>query len=153
MKTIEHLKLIANDGDNYWLEINGETFGIRYDGTGVMDFEGRPASPEFLNENGGLVEELKAAARDLSIKSKTSGFTVSALMKSFRAQFLENTGEVLDFRKHVYLDNQYGCTPVFGYEMAEAIVDVIYTFGQNLVDDNPQHFPHFSGWIYNTQIF
>ena len=150
MKTIEQLKLIANDGDNYWFEIESETFGIRYDGTGVMDFDGQPATESFLNENWELVAVLEAAARALS--SKPSDFTVGALMKRFRAQFLENTGEVLDFRKHVYLENQYGCSPVFGYEMAETIIDEIYTFAQGLVDDNAELFPSFSGWEYNTQM-
>ena len=150
MKTIEHLKLIANDGNNYWFEIQGETFGIRYDATGVMDFDGQPATESFLRGNWELVEALEKAARALS--SKPSNFTVDALMKRLRAQFLKNTGEVLDFRKHWYLENQYGLAPVFSYDMAETIVNEIYTFGQNCIDDNPQLFPDFSGWEYNKDM-
>ena len=144
------VKLTANDGDNYWFDVEGETFGIRQDATGIMDFDGRPATESFLNENWELVAVLEAAARALS--SKPSDFTVGALMKRFRAQFLENTGEVLDFRKHVYLENQYGCSPVFGYEMAETIIDEIYTFAQDFVDGNQEHFPGFGGWEYNKQM-
>jgi len=144
------IMLIENDGDNYWFDVDGETFGIRQDATGVMDFEGQPASQKFLDENGGLVAELEAAARNLS--SKSSDFTVGALIKSFRARFLENTGEVLDFRKHVYLENQYGCSPVFSYNMAETIVDEIYTFAQEIVDNNEALFPSFGGWEYNKQM-
>jgi len=55
------VKLTACDGDNYWFDVEGETFGIRQDATGIMDFEGRPATESFLNENWELVEVLKAA--------------------------------------------------------------------------------------------
>ena len=60
------VKLTANDGDNYWFDVEGETFGIKQDATGIMDFNGRPATESFLNENWELVAVLEAAARALS---------------------------------------------------------------------------------------
>ncbi|MFT6835036.1 MAG: hypothetical protein ACJA0H_001070 [Francisellaceae bacterium] len=50
------------------------------------------------------------------------------LLTAFKAFILEKNNLKLDFRVHVYLENQYGATPCYSYSDAETVVDCMSDF-------------------------
>lgn len=50
------------------------------------------------------------------------------LISAFKSFVSEETNLDLDFRTHVFLDNQYGATPRFSYSDAEAVIDCMFKF-------------------------
>lgn len=50
------------------------------------------------------------------------------LIKSFKAFLNEEHNTELDFRKHVFLENQYGGYPQYPYAIAEDVVDGMFSF-------------------------
>jgi hypothetical protein len=49
-------------------------------------------------------------------------------IKKFKQFTLEHYGLLLDFRSHVYLENQYGCNPQYKYPVAETVVTSLFAF-------------------------
>ena len=50
------------------------------------------------------------------------------ILNEFKEFTLKSTGLDLDFRTHVFLENQYGASPVYSYSDAEAVIDSVYAF-------------------------
>ena len=46
----------------------------------------------------------------------------------FKTFTAERYGLRLDFRSHVFLDNQYGAYPQYSFSVAETIVDSLFAF-------------------------
>ena len=55
-------------------------------------------------------------------------------MKGFKKYLADNSNINLDFRSHVYLNNQYGLTPCFEYETAKTIILLLAEYTS---DDSP----------------
>jgi hypothetical protein len=49
-------------------------------------------------------------------------------IKKFKEFTLEQYGLLLDFRTHVYLENQYGLNPQYNYDLAETVVTSLFAF-------------------------
>jgi hypothetical protein len=76
----------------------------------------------------------------------------STLVKQFKTQFESETGIKIDFRKHAFLNNQYGATPCFNYDFAQDVVTSLYNWAHSFIEENEVNYPHFSGWQYNTSM-
>jgi hypothetical protein len=50
------------------------------------------------------------------------------LISTFKSFVSEKTNLQLDFRTHVFLDNQYGATPCYRYSDAESLIDCLFEF-------------------------
>ena len=74
------------------------------------------------------------------------------IMRDFKKAFEKETGERIDFRKHGYLDNQYGLSPTYSYEFAKKVVPFTYSYFQKLIDEGLGTEPNFLGWEYNLEI-
>lgn len=72
--------------------------------------------------------------------------TTKQLVKEFKVT------NNLDFRSHVFLDNQYGNSPCFNYDFAETVVSKLFAFAHNFIRNNEEYYPHFSGWDWNLQM-
>jgi len=75
-----------------------------------------------------------------------------ALMKELKDAYEIESGERIDFRKHVFLDNQYGGTPCFNYNFAESVVVFTYAFLEKHIEENKYDYPMFGGWKYNLMM-
>lgn len=73
-------------------------------------------------------------------------------VQQFKEYFKSETGITLDFRKHVFLDNQFGATPCVNYDFAEQLITNLYAWGHQCIEDSPELFPTFGGWKYNLQM-
>ena len=49
-------------------------------------------------------------------------------INKFKQFTLEHHGLLLDFRSHVYLENQYGLNPQYNYDLAETVVTSLFAF-------------------------
>ena len=49
-------------------------------------------------------------------------------INQFKQFTLEHHGLLLDFRSHVYLENQYGLNPQYNYDLAETVVTSLFAF-------------------------
>ena len=49
-------------------------------------------------------------------------------VNKFKKFTLEHNGLLLDFRSHVYLENQYGLNPQYNYDLAETVVNSLFEF-------------------------
>jgi hypothetical protein len=58
---------------------------------------------------------------------KMSNFTRN-LLSEFKSFVKDETKLVLDFRTHVFLENQYGAYPEYSYSDAETVIDCVYNF-------------------------
>ena len=76
----------------------------------------------------------------------------STIVNKFKQHFFAQTGERLDFRKHVFVENQHGAYPTVNYEFGERVVTELYKFGLEFINDNKANYPDFSGWNYNTAM-
>lgn len=74
---------------------------------------------------------------------KTGTLSEKKLMQSIKI------GLGLDFRTHAYLENNYGCTPVFTYGFAENCVKKVKSFLKDFVEENKFDFPEFEFSEYN----
>ncbi|MGY8897749.1 MAG: hypothetical protein ACKVI8_06925 [Paraglaciecola sp.] len=50
------------------------------------------------------------------------------LLSTFKSFVEEETNLKLDFRTHVFLDNQYGAYPQYSYSDAETVIDCMFEF-------------------------
>lgn len=73
-------------------------------------------------------------------------------VQQFKEYFQAETGVALDFRKHVYLENQYGLSPCVKYDFAETFIKCLYAWGHQCIESNPALFPNFGGWQYNLNM-
>lgn len=78
--------------------------------------------------------------------------TVNSLLKTLKAEFEAEHGIKIDFRTHAFLKNQYGCTPIFDYDLAEKVVTFAYAWGEKIIEENQFNYPDFDGWQYNLQM-
>ena len=78
-------------------------------------------------------------------------FNAKKVLKDLLSSFA-NEHEKIDFRTHVYLENNYGGTQIFSYSFAEKIVVFAYDYVESYLEDNKNHFPDFSGWVWNKQM-
>lgn len=74
------------------------------------------------------------------------------LIADFKEYLEENTGYRLDFRSHGYLENSYGLTPTFNYKFAEMVVENLYDWANQFVEDNIESFGDFGGFCYNLMM-
>ena len=49
-------------------------------------------------------------------------------INKFKQFTSEHHDLLLDFRSHVYLENQYGLNPQYSYSVAETVVDSLFEF-------------------------
>lgn len=73
---------------------------------------------------------------------------MKTLMNNFKDFFESKTGVAIDFRRDVFLENQYNFGPTFNYDFAETLVEISYDFFQNEIDENKESYPDFGGWDY-----
>lgn len=73
------------------------------------------------------------------------------LVLLFRYSFEDETGIQLDFRKHQYLENSYGLTPVFNYSFATTVVDGLYRWANAFIDEHQENLV-ITGIDYNTSM-
>jgi hypothetical protein len=85
-------------------------------------------------------------------KVKDKIMNTSTLIKKFKAQFTQNTGESLDFRKHIFIANSYGAYPTVSFEFGELVVTELYQFAHDFISNNEAHYPDFKGWSYNKDM-
>ncbi len=74
------------------------------------------------------------------------------LINTFKNHFESKTGTKIDFRKHQFLENQYGASPCFDYNFAKMVVLELYQWAQCFIEENNENFPHFDGWEYNLSM-
>ena len=77
--------------------------------------------------------------------------TQTNLIKQFRADF-GATHRPLDFRRDVFVDNQYGAYPAISYNRGKEIVGALYDWAEEFLDENSDYYPNFGGWEYNTMM-
>ncbi len=74
------------------------------------------------------------------------------MLKNLKCAFLNESGIDLDFRTHVYLENQYGLYPTYCYSVAEQIVPFVFEYLTDYLEKNQDEYPNFGGWEYNTSM-
>lgn len=81
-------------------------------------------------------------------------FKHKELVELFKDDFYFSTdGFELDFRKHVYVNNEYGLYPQkMSWSTAVQIIDSLYAWAHDVISSHSENFPDFSGWIYNTEM-
>ena len=75
-----------------------------------------------------------------------------ALVKLFITHLDEEEGIKLDFRKHVYLNNNYGLTPCFSYNLAERVVARLYEWAEAYAEDHKELYKNGVGFVWNLNM-
>lgn len=78
--------------------------------------------------------------------------TENAMVAQFRQHFEDKTGQKIDFRKHQFLRNSYGNTPIFYHEFAVVVIEEWYAWLNQFIKDNQGRLHELDGIEYNTQM-
>lgn len=69
-------------------------------------------------------------------KDKAKKMDTDDLIKLFKDTFEDETGSKIDFRKHQYLQNNYGLIPVFSYSFAESVMSSLYRWANAFINEH-----------------
>ena len=74
------------------------------------------------------------------------------LIKLFKEYFYKQYGFKIDYRTHVYLENEYALSPTYDYYTALDFINGLYDWAHKFIEENRAHYPDFNGFQYNTSI-
>lgn len=147
------------DGDDsWWLQGKRGQCAAKmgFDGCIDEDEQGKVYIVPMLNRENKLTlietRNQKLETRNQKPRGREMKYTDRNLMNKIKAVMSAKIGDKIDFRKHCFLENQYGGTPCFSYDFAETAVRTAYQVLENILKEDPEQFENYAGWEYNTDM-